>query len=115
GGISPVMTTLSEYISGASGRALPAAVIDHTKYHTLDTIAAMVSGSELPPGKAAFACARMYSEKTSTVAGSTLLCGPIEAAFVNAMLAHADETDDSQAPTQAVSGCGIVPCAIAHS
>jgi len=113
GGISPVMTTLSEYISGASGRALPAAVIDHTKYHTLDTIAAMVSGSELPPGKAAFAFARMYSEKTSTVAGSTLLCGPIEAAFVNAMLAHADETDDSHAPSQSHPGCAIVPAALA--
>src|SRR4029079_13358220 len=80
---------------------------------TLDTIAAMVSGSELPPGKAAFAFARMYSEKTSTVAGRTLLCGPIEAAFVNAMLAHAGESDDAHAPSQSHPGCAIVPAALA--
>jgi 2-methylcitrate dehydratase PrpD len=112
-GISSVMTTLSEYISAASRRALPADVVDHTKHHILDTIAAMVSGSELPPGKAAFAFARMYGDKISTVVGSTLLCGPIEAAFVNAMLAHSDETDDSHAPSQSHPGCAIVPAALA--
>jgi len=111
--ISPVMKTLSEYISASSGRALPPDVVNHAKYHTLDTIAAMVSGSELPPGKAAFAFARMYNDKTSTVAGSSLLCGPIEAAFVNAMLAHADETDDSHAPSQSHPGCAVVPAALA--
>jgi 2-methylcitrate dehydratase PrpD len=57
--------------------------------------------------------ARTYGEKTSTVAGSDLLCGPIEAAFVNAMLAHADETDDSHAPSQSHPGCAVVPAALA--
>ena len=70
GGISPVMTTLSKYMSGAS-RPRPARRRHRAHQdHILDTFAAMVSGTELPPGKAAFAFARMYSEKTSTVAGS---------------------------------------------
>jgi len=107
------MTTLSEYISRSPSRELPAEAVEHTKYHVLDTVAAMVSGSELPPGKAALAFARMYNEKTSTIAGSALLCGPIEAAFVNAMLAHADETDDSHAPSQSHPGCAVVPAALA--
>ena len=55
----------------------------------------------------------MYDEKVATIAGSRLLGGPIEAAFVNGMLAHADETDDSHAPSQSHPGCAIVPAAMA--
>ena len=108
-----VMTALSKYMSEAAARTLPADVVEHTKLHILDTFAASVSGTELPPGKVALGFARMYGEKTSTVAGSDLSCGPIEAAFVNAMLAHADETDDSHAPSQSHPGCAVVPAALA--
>ena len=108
-----VMPTLSAYMSDAATRALPADAIEHTKHHILDTLAAMVSGTELPPGSVALQFARMYGDRTSTIAGSTLLCGPIEAAFVNAMLAHADETDDSHAPSQSHPGCAVVPAALA--
>src|SRR5580658_7086783 len=45
----PVMTKLSSYMSGAGERALPTAVSEQTKSHILDTLAAMISGSELPP------------------------------------------------------------------
>jgi len=54
-------------------------------------------------------------EKTATVVGSNLLCGPIEAAMVNGMLAHSDETDDSHAPSQSHPGCSIVPATLAAS
>jgi 2-methylcitrate dehydratase PrpD len=111
--ISPVMTTLSAYMSEARGRPLPAEVVEKAKHHILDTLAASVSGSELPAGRVALEFARTYSEKTATVVGSQLLCGPIEAAFVNAMLAHADETDDSHAPSQSHPGCAVVPAALA--
>src|SRR5215813_12448047 len=53
-----VMTTLSTYMAAAKDRALPAEVIEHAKHHILDTFAAMVSGSTLPPGQAALALAR---------------------------------------------------------
>jgi 2-methylcitrate dehydratase PrpD len=107
------MTTLSAYMSEAHGRSLPAEVTEKAKHHILDTLAASVSGTELPPGRVALAFAKTYSDKTATVAGSNLLCGPIEAAFVNAMLAHADETDDSHSPSQSHPGCAVVPAALA--
>jgi 2-methylcitrate dehydratase PrpD len=76
----------------------------------------MVSGTELPPGRVALAMAKAHpGEKTATVAGSNLLCGPIEAAMVNGMLAHSDETDDSHAPSQSHPGCSIVPATLAAS
>ncbi|MHB8500365.1 MAG: MmgE/PrpD family protein [Candidatus Acidiferrales bacterium] len=113
-GISPVMNKLSTYMSEAGTRALPEEVVEKTKQHILDTFAAMISGSELVPGRNAIQFARSYGgEKVSTVAASDILCGPIEAALVNGMLAHSDETDDSQAPSQSHPGCAVVPAALA--
>ena len=51
--VSPVMEKLSTYMAEARNRALPDNVLQETKHHILDTIAAMVSGSELPPGRMA--------------------------------------------------------------
>jgi 2-methylcitrate dehydratase PrpD len=42
-----------------------------------------------------------------------VLCGAIEAALVNGMLAHSDETDDSHAWSRTHPGCAIVPAAFA--
>src|ERR1700694_2709580 len=93
---SPVMTRLSTYMSEAAGSALPGEVIEKAKHHILDTFAAMISGCELAPGRAAIQFARAYGgEKIANVAASNVLCGPIEAALANGVLAHADETDDS--------------------
>jgi 2-methylcitrate dehydratase PrpD len=112
--VSPTMSALSEYMSQAGARALPAEAVEKTKQHILDTLAAMVSGSELAPGQFAIRFARTHpSEKVATVAASDVVCGPIEAAFANAMLAHSDETDDSHAPSQSHPGCSIVPAALA--
>lgn len=112
--ISPVMTQLSTYMSDARNRALSEAVEEEAKHHILDTIAAMVSGSELPPGRAALRFASALSgEKTATVVASQILCGPIEAAIANAELAHSDETDDDYAGGGAHPGCAIVPAVLA--
>ena len=93
---------------------LPAAALEATKQHILDTFAAMVSGSELAPGLFAIKFARAHSaEKTATVAASDVVCGAIEAAFSNAMLAHSDETDDSHAPSESHPGASVVPAALA--
>jgi 2-methylcitrate dehydratase PrpD len=112
--ISPAMLRLSTYMSEAGTRALPQDVVEQVKYHLLDTLASMVSGSDLPPGRAAIQFARSYGgEKTCTVVGSNLLCGPIEAALANGVLAQADETDDSHAPSLSHPGCAVVPAALA--
>ena len=112
--ISPAMLRLSTYMSEARTRALPEEVVEQVKYHLLDTLASMVSGSDLPPGRAAIQFARSYGgEKIATVVGSNLLCGPIEAALANGVLAQADETDDSHAPSLSHPGCAVVPAALA--
>jgi 2-methylcitrate dehydratase PrpD len=112
--ISPVMRTLSEYMAAAKDRALPAAVAEKAKHHILDTFAAMISGSELPPGRVALTLARAQAGRpVSTVVGSTILTGPVDAALVNGVLAHSDETDDSHGPSQSHPGASIVPAALA--
>jgi 2-methylcitrate dehydratase PrpD len=74
----------------------------------------MVSGSELVPGRAALAFARAEPGRpVATVVGSTLLTGSMEAALVNGVLAHSDETDDSHGPSQSHPGASIVPAALA--
>jgi 2-methylcitrate dehydratase PrpD len=111
---SPLMTTLSAYMAGAAARPLPPLVIEKTKHIILDTLAAMISGSELPPGKFAINFARLYKgEHISTVVASNILCGPIEAALCNGMLAHSDETDDTHPPSQSHPGASVVPSALA--
>ena len=112
--IHPVMVRLSEYMSGAADRALPADVIRETRHHILDTIAAMVSGADLVPGRHALRFAREYGgEKIATVVASDVLMGPIEAAMVNGVLANADETDDNYSTGGAHPGCAVVPAALA--
>ncbi len=71
--VSPVMEKLSSYMAQARNRALPDNVEQETKHHILDTIAAMVSGSELPPGHMAIEFARSYGgEKIATVVASQI-------------------------------------------
>jgi len=109
-----VMEKLSTYMSGAAGRALPAEVIERAKQHVLDTFAAMISGSGLGPGRAALEFSRAYGgNEVATVVAANFLCGPIEAALTNGMLAHADETDDSHAPSQSHPGCAVIAAALA--
>ena len=45
--------SLAAYVSSALDRPLPAEVVQKTKFHILDTVAAMVTGSRLGPGQAA--------------------------------------------------------------
>ena len=110
----PVMLTLSDYMARAATQSLPSEVLEHTKQHILDTLAAMISGSELPPGRAALRFASAQAGKgNATVVGSALLAGPIEAALANGVLAHSDETDDSHGPSQSHPGAAVVPAALA--
>ncbi len=112
--ISPEMAQLSTYMSEAGGRALPEDVVEKAKHHILDTFAAMISGADLPPGRAAFQFARDFTtDKTATIVASKMTSSPPEAAFINGMLAHSDETDDSHEFSQSHPGCAVVPAALA--
>jgi 2-methylcitrate dehydratase PrpD len=111
--VSDAMTRLSTYMSQAREHELPAEVIEKAMLHVLDTIAAMVSGAELPPGIAARKFAREYGGKqVATVVADTVVCGPMEAAMVNGEMAHADKTDDTfTGPWH--PGCAVLPAALA--
>lgn len=112
--VSPLMTTLSSYMAAAGDQPLPDDVVEKAKHHILDTFAAMISGSELPPAKAALKFARDYAgDSTATIAASKLTANPMEAALVNGMLAHSDETDDSNEFSQSHPGCAVIPAALA--
>jgi 2-methylcitrate dehydratase PrpD len=112
--VSPVMAKLSAYMSEAGGRTLPDEVVEKAKHHILDTFAAMISGSDLPPARAAFTYARDFTtDKTATIVASKMTASPPEAAFINGMLAHSDETDDSNEFSQSHPGCAVVPATLA--
>src|SRR5438309_1871014 len=110
------MQALSAYIAGALRRPLPPAVQEKTKHHLLDTFAAMLSGSRLPPGKKAIAFAKtLGGAKEASVAGSRIATGAAHAALANGMLGHADETDDSHAPPPTRPGCAVLAAARARA
>ena len=108
------MQTLSDYMTAAASRALPDEATEHAKHHVLDTLAAMISGSELLPGQAAQRYIRAHGGKgAATIAGTMLTAAPVDAALANGVMAHADETDDSHNASRSHPGCAIVPAALA--
>jgi 2-methylcitrate dehydratase PrpD len=108
------MQTLSDYVAAAGSRPLPDEATDHSKHHLLDTLAAMISGSELLPGQAAQRYIRAHGGKgAATIAGTMLTAAPSDAALANGVMAHADETDDSHNASRSHPGCAIVPAALA--
>ena len=108
------MENLSAYIAGALRKPLPAPVAEKSRHHLLDTLAAMISGSRLPPGgKAISFASALGGAKESCVVGSRVLTSAANAALANGMLAHADETDDSHSRSQTHPGCGVVAASLA--
>ena len=112
--ISTPTRRLSEYVAGALSRPLPDAVVEKARHHVLDTLAAMVSGSRLRPGEMAIGyVASLGGEPEASVVGTSLRTSAVNAALANGMLAHADETDDSHAPSRTHPGCAVIPAALA--
>jgi len=110
--VSPMMVKLSGYMARAVSKPLPATVVEKTKHHIADTIAAIVSGAQLLPGKKAIGFVRSQGGvKEATIMGTKLVTSAIHAAFANGMSAHADETDDSHQAGLFHPGCGVVPAA----
>ena len=108
------MRELSRYLAGALRRRLPAAVAEKTKHHIADSLAAMISGSRLPPGRIAVSYVkRLGGVGESGIAGTRIVTSAVNAALANGMAAHADETDDSHQPAFWHPGCAVVPAALA--
>ncbi len=110
--VSAVTTELSARIADALDRPLPAEVVEKAKHHILDTMASVVSGSRLKPGRMAIKYVRGLGGKgEATLVGTRSLTNAVNAALANVMMAHADETDDSHAASKTHPGCSIVPAA----
>ena len=108
------MSVLSAYMSAAGVGVLPAEAAEHAKHHLLDSLASMISGSELLPGQAALRYIGSHAGKgAATIAGTPLTAAPIDAALANGVMAHADETDDSHNASRSHPGCAVVPAALA--
>src|SRR5574342_329751 len=105
---------LARYMVEARGRSRPAHVAREGKHRILDTLAAMVSGSHLKPGEMAIRFARAQAGVAeASVLTTDIRTSAINAALVNAMFGHADETDDFEPVTKAHPGCSVVPAALA--
>ena len=105
---------LARYMVQARERSLAPHVAREAKHRILDTLAAMVSGSHLKPGEMAIRYARAQGGVAeATVLATDIVTSAVNAALVNGMFAHADETDDFEPVTKAHPGSAIVPAALA--
>jgi len=113
---SPAGTTrkIAGYIASVAYRELPDDVLLKTKCHLLDTLAAIISGSGLKAGKlAASFIATQGGTPEATVWGTDIRTTATNAALVNGIAAHSDETDDSHLEGRFHPGCAVVPAALA--
>src|SRR5258706_6171151 len=104
--ISPITTALCEYVAKTLDRDMPPEVVAKTKLHTLDTIAAMVSGSRLKAGEMAARYVESLGGKPqATVIGTGILTSTVNAALANGMSDHGGQTDDSHLRGRFHPGC----------
>lgn len=111
---SDITGRLARYMVEARERRLAPQVAREAKHRILDTLAAMVSGAHLKPGEMAIRYARSQGGVAeATVLTTDIRTSAVNAALVNGMLAHADETDDFEPVTKAHPGSAVVPAALA--
>jgi 2-methylcitrate dehydratase PrpD len=112
--VSQVMEEFSSYVADALNRPLPPEVVEIAKVHVVDTFAAMLSGSRLPPGQRAIGyVVEERGREDATVFGTEIVTSAASAALANGMFAHADETDDVHTATTTHPGAAVVPAALA--
>jgi len=112
--ISPVTLVVSDYIANAVRRTMPEEAVEASKHHFLDTLAAMISGTQLLAGEKAIQYIRMQGgTPQSCIPGTRIVTTVVNASLAGGMLAHADETDDSHAASLTHPGAGVVPATLA--
>jgi 2-methylcitrate dehydratase PrpD len=105
---------LARYMAEARERSLAPQVAREARHRILDTLAAMVSGAHLKPGEMALRYARAQGGfAEATIVTTDIKTSAVNAALVNGMFAHADETDDFEPVTKTHPGCAVVPAALA--
>ncbi len=105
---------LARYMVEARSRSLPPNVALEGKHRILDTLGAMVSGSRLKPGEMAIRYVRgQGGVPEASILTTDIKTSAVNAAMANAMLAHADETDDVELVTKTHPGSSAVAAALA--
>ena len=105
---------LARYMTQARECNLAPHVEREARHRILDTLAAMVSGAHLKPGEMAIRYARAQGGTAEAIVLTTdIVTSAVNAALVNGMFAHADETDDFEPVTKAHPGSAVVPAALA--
>ena len=105
---------LARYMAAAPNRPLPPDAALAAKHRILDSLAAVVSGARLKPGEMAIRYARLQGGMPeSSILATDLRTSAVNAALVNGMFGHADETDDFEPVTKAHPGCSVIPAALA--
>jgi 2-methylcitrate dehydratase PrpD len=108
--VSSATDNVCALISNALSADLAESLIEKAKHHIVDTVAAMA----LDVGKRALSSASLFTgQEQASVFGTGERLPVFSAAMLNAMLAHADETDDSHEKSVFHPGCAIVPTAMA--
>jgi len=109
-----ITTQVATYLAASTEAVPPPDVMERARLHLLDSLAAIVSGTRLKAGQRASAfIATQGGTAEACLPGTTIVTSAINAAFANAMAAHADETDDSHLGGRFHPGCAIVPAALA--
>jgi 2-methylcitrate dehydratase PrpD len=112
--VGDIMKRLSSYMATVSSTALAEDVVEKTKHHILDTMAAMISGSRLKPGRLAIDYVREEGgTPQALIPGTDVKTSAVNAALAGGICAHADETDDSHPRSFCHPGCAVVPAALA--
>src|SRR5262249_11795160 len=111
---SSVTPDLIRYMANANTSSVPSQVLVKAKNHVLDTIAAMVSGTTIKPGIFAIRyIGQQGGNPEAQVVGSGIVTSAINAALANGMLAHSDETDDSNGSAGFIQAAPVIPPALA--
>ena len=111
---SDITGQLAQYMVESREQSLPPDVGQAAKHRILDSIGAIVSGARLRPGELAIRYVRSQGGTLeSSVLATDLKTSAVNAALVNGMFGHADETDDFEPVTKAHPGCSVVPAALA--
>lgn len=113
--VAPDLTgRLAKYMVAARDHSLTPKVLLDAKHRVLDGLGAIVSGARLRPGDLAIRFIRVQGGiPEASVLTTDIKTSAINAALVNGMCAHADETDDVDPLTKAHPGAGVVPAALA--
>jgi 2-methylcitrate dehydratase PrpD len=105
---------VTSFLARAHRESLREEVVEKAKSHIVDTFAAIISGSKLNVGVRALSAIPAFSGGAeAAVIGRPESLPAYAAAMINAMLAHADETDDSHEMSKFHPGCAVLPAALA--